>query len=544
MAAALALTLSGVALGVAPALASPVPHTASSAPCNASVTAGTGTVFGSFIVGATAGTTQVSFDCDTATGAALAAQVSLLAGVGSSAVMLASEADTAAIATFAPAASDTGCPAGTAGACSTATFAVPATFAAADAKASCPPTQAEENAGIFGCVVAVATAQDQPLAEYLMTYASQTSLPASPTIAATVSAGPAASTITVSDAAANSGFWWANAIQQSQALALGATPDTLPASCAVGYGDVPSPFLAVNFIAQGTSTGIAGSAAGVSISNACYDGTTLNAPVLSGTIPVPAALTDGTSYSVYLCELNLTPFPSNDASAAAHCGAAPPGESWIDATFSFTATAGTPQPALSVTSLSGMVGTPLTLATSGGAGSGAVSYVAVNGTATGCQVTGATLSASSPGTCVVTASKASDSADLGVSSTPATVSFTALPVEQLVTTHATLTGKSKTLGIKISCSGAPCSGTLTAKIKPVLFTRKSGHPSYPAVFNLGPTSYSIAAGATATVTLHLTSAFEKFLAGNPNRPVQHASIEITDNLGKKHNTIGRVSLLK
>lgn len=44
-----------------------------------------------------------------------------------------------------------------------------------------------------------------------------------------------------------------------------------------------------------------------------------------------------------------------------------------------------------------------TPATSGGSDTGAVSYVVTNGTATGCAVSGSTLTSSSVGTCFVTA---------------------------------------------------------------------------------------------------------------------------------------------
>lgn len=544
---ALLLSLSGLALGAASiAAAAPTPHVTPSPPCNATVSAGTGVVVGSFVVGVTAGTTQVTFDCDTASGAAIAAEASLFAGVGSTAVMLASEADTSALATFAPSATDTKCPAGTAGSCSTAIFAVPATFAASDTKAACPPTQDQINAGMFGCVLAVATAAQAPLAEYLLTYASQTTPPTAPTIAATVSAGPPSSTITVSDAAANTGFWWSNAIQLSQAVALGAAPMAPPTSCGAGagYGNVPSPFLEVNWFAAGSSTAIPGSAAGVTISNDCYNGAALFAPVLGGTISVPATLTLATAYTAYLCELNVTPYPSNDASATAHCGAAPAGTSWIDASFAFTATAGTPQPALSITSLSGTVGSSLTLATSGGAGSGAVTFNVVSGTAAGCSVTGGALSATAAGTCIVTATKASDSADLAVSSTPTTVSFAAapIPVVKLVSTRVALPNAAKVLTLKISCASGPCSGTLSVSARVTVKIRRGTiFVKKVETINFGSAAYHIT-GASGNVGVHLTASARSFLKTNPARPIS-ASVTVTDNLGKKHS-LGRVSLLK
>ena len=172
-------------------------------------------------------------------------------------------------------------------------------------------------------------------------------------------------------------------------------------------------------------------------------------------------------YTAYVCEADITSFPSNDPNAATDCGTPLPGTSgWIDASFSFTAAAGTPQAALSVTSATGTVGTSITLATTGGLGTGAVTFAAVGGTASGCAVTGGALSATSAGTCVVTATKASDSTYLAVNSTPTTITFAAPPppTVTLSTTKVTLTGKSKTLGVRISCAGSACSGNLTAKV--------------------------------------------------------------------------------
>src|SRR5664280_2704519 len=428
------------------------------APCNVKVSAGSGTVVGSLIVGITAGSTTVTVDCNASSSAAFAVEASMFGALGASSVVLASEADTNAVGAFAASTTDTGCPAGTAGSCELATFAVPSTFAASDAKAACPPTQAQINAGVYGCALAVATAAQAlvPGGEYLLTYASETTPPNAPSIATTTATGPPGGTLTISDAIGSSGYWSANAVQQFQALALGATPAAPPASCVSGgYGNVPAPFLNVNWFAAGSTTPIAGSAAGVTISNDCYDGSTLFAPVL-------ATLTVGTKYTMFLCELNTTPFPSNDPNATADCGTAPPGASWIDASLSFSAAAGTAQAALTLTSASGTLGTPLTLATGGGSGTGVLSYVAANGTAAGCTITGGTLTASSAGTCSVVASKAADSTYFAVSSTPTTVSLAGLPAVKLVTSRAALSKSAKALPIKISCSGAPCNGTLTA----------------------------------------------------------------------------------
>ncbi|NBO78768.1 MAG: hypothetical protein EBV27_03890, partial [Actinobacteria bacterium] len=78
---------------------------------------------------------------------------------------------------------------------------------------------------------------------------------------------------------------------------------------------------------------------------------------------------------------------------------------------------------LTVTSVSGTYGTSLNLTSSGGSGTGNVTYTASTGTASSCTVSGTTLTAGSGGTCFVTASKATDTNYLVKSSNPTTVSF-------------------------------------------------------------------------------------------------------------------------
>ena len=85
------------------------------------------------------------------------------------------------------------------------------------------------------------------------------------------------------------------------------------------------------------------------------------------------------------------------------------------------------QAALAVTSTSGTFGSGLTLTTSGGSGTGAVSYSVVDATASGCSVTAGVLSVSSAGTCLATATKAADGGYNAVSSPSTTVAFAKAP---------------------------------------------------------------------------------------------------------------------
>ena len=100
----------------------------------------------------------------------------------------------------------------------------------------------------------------------------------------------------------------------------------------------------------------------------------------------------------------------------------------VDVTYVATPTPPlfSPQAALAITT----TGAPfngtafaLTLATSGGSGTGAVTYTVTSGTASGCSVSGATLTSNSAGSCVVTATKASSAEYLPISSPATTVTF-------------------------------------------------------------------------------------------------------------------------
>ncbi len=93
---------------------------------------------------------------------------------------------------------------------------------------------------------------------------------------------------------------------------------------------------------------------------------------------------------------------------------------------------GQPQTTLVVTSVNATYGRTYALHTSGGSGTGATTYVAANGTASGCSLSGATLKSSSTGTCIVTATKVADSTYATTTSVAATVTFAKLPIPHAV----------------------------------------------------------------------------------------------------------------
>jgi len=112
----------------------------------------------------------------------------------------------------------------------------------------------------------------------------------------------------------------------------------------------------------------------------------------------------------------------------------------VSAPLTFTFTQAT-QAALSMTSaLNGTLGTPLTLSSSGGTGTGAVTYSALG---TGCSLSGSTLNASIATSCTVSATNPGDTYYAAITSAPVSINFglilLAAPSITAVTTNQTTT---------------------------------------------------------------------------------------------------------
>jgi len=112
-------------------------------------------------------------------------------------------------------------------------------------------------------------------------------------------------------------------------------------------------------------------------------------------------------------------------------------------TAAATTTVGTAQAALSITSLKGLVGTPLAIKTSGGTGAGAVTLTTTSGTA-GCSVSGGAVKAARAGTCLVTATKAGTTTYIAVSSAATTVTFV-LPFKVTRVAGSIFVGRTQTI---------------------------------------------------------------------------------------------------
>jgi len=117
------------------------------------------------------------------------------------------------------------------------------------------------------------------------------------------------------------------------------------------------------------------------------------------------------------------------------------------------------QASLALSSTSGTYGTALTLAATGGSGGGALSYAVTAAGTAGCSISSSNLlSATTPGTCTVTATRAASTNYLVESSTATTVTFARQT--QAALNVSSVTGDIFT-GIIVSSSGGSGTGAVT-----------------------------------------------------------------------------------
>ena len=143
---------------------------------------------------------------------------------------------------------------------------------------------------------------------------------------------------------------------------------------------------------------------------------------------------------------------------------------------------GADQTTLSISTTSATYGTNLTLSTSGGLGSGAVTYQKVSGN---CTVSGSTLTPSASGSCVVTATKASDTNYSSTTSANTTVSIAKASNTISFTDPGTKTWSASTFTVSVSATSGD-SPTVTS--------------STTAVCTVSGTTVTMVASGTCTLT--------------------------------------------
>ena len=167
----------------------------------------------------------------------------------------------------------------------------------------------------------------------------------------------------------------------------------------------------------------------------------------------------------------------------------------------------------------------LNLATSGGSGTGSLSYAVTNGTASGCSVLSATLTATSSGTCLVTATKAADVDYNSASSVQTTVTFSKAAQATLVvsTTSASYNGSAYSLVLATtggsgtgSVSYAVAAGTASGcTVTTGTLSATSSGTCLVTATQASDTNYNAASSVQTTVTFSKASQTITWTAPGP-----------------------------
>jgi hypothetical protein len=180
-------------------------------------------------------------------------------------------------------------------------------------------------------------------------------------------------------------------------------------------------------------------------------------PGATGTVNFEDSANDVTFASIAGCTAQVV-----SVSYVATCATAvlPTGVNYLEGVFSgnltYAPSTSTPiiynvsaatQTPITVTPIAGLVGTPLVLVANGGSGTGAVTFSAVDGTATGCVIIGTSLKVTTAGTCLVTATKAADANHVAASSVATTVTFVNPIPKAIRVIGAPYVGKTTTVSI-------------------------------------------------------------------------------------------------
>jgi hypothetical protein len=186
---------------------------------------------------------------------------------------------------------------------------------------------------------------------------------------------------------------------------------------AVAPNDASAPNIATS-VSPSTQT-VTGTPGVAITSTSVLTATGLNGTVSFSSGTLPAGLTLNTSTGV----VSGTPTATSTSTVTITATGSSSGTATSSMIFSIK----NAQAPLVLSSTQGTQGTPLALSVTGGSGTGNVTYTVANGTASGCTISGGNLSASTPGTCLVTATKAADSSFTAIASSQTAVTFIGRP---------------------------------------------------------------------------------------------------------------------
>lgn len=292
--------------------------------------------------------------------------------------------------------------------------------------------------------------------------------PPAPLTSVTPNSGPATGgnpvTITGTGFAADSTVWFGGVAASASFISETEIFATSPASTALGAVavTVASPSGNSSLARAFTYTAVAQdplSVSNVTTAAATTSAITLTAAGGSGSGAVTFAAT-GDGCSVSGTKLTATKTTTCTVTATKAASGIYTAVRSAPQEFSFTFT-GKVQAALKITTSTRAVpaSRTLTLKTSGGSGSGAVSYE-LAGAQQHCRITGAKLSVTAPGKCTVVAVKAGDGTYLEAKSAAVTFAFNGVAQSRLTISNSSKTGKVGT-AITLTTRGGSGSGAVT-----------------------------------------------------------------------------------
>jgi serine protease len=263
-------------------------------------------------------------------------------------------------------------------------------------------------------------------------------------------------------------------------------------------------------------SGIAGNAisSSSSLTGSGFSGT-ISYAVTGGSLPSGLTLNSSTGV------ISGTPTTGSSSTVTITGTGSTSGSATTSVTFAIKSN----QSTLSVASISGDYGSALALTTSGGSGTGSVTYSATTGTASSCTISGSNLTAGSAGTCLVTATKAADTNYNSASSVSTTVTFSATTAG--APTIASITAGTQSLSVSftapISTGGASIANYKYSTDNGVTFTAFS-----PAQTTSPLTISGLTGGTTYSVQIQAVNAAgdgtaSNTITGTPDSPAPSSS---------------------
>jgi hypothetical protein len=260
----------------------------------------------------------------------------------------------------------------------------------------------------------------------------------------------------------------------------------------------------------------------------------------SGSGSVTFALVSAGSAGCSLSGAVLTPTSSGTCTVSATKAASGTYGSATTGTVTITVSKLT-QSALTFTATATMFGTNLTLSTSGGSGTGSVTYSLTSAGSAGCSLSGAVLSTSSVGSCTVSATKASDSTYN--SATTGTVSITVTAVPTTTTTTTTTVAPALEIVVNAPVSNAGQSAQPT--IAPASITTTTSTPKSISVVatttTLPVTTTSVAPAAPSIAPVAPGAAAITVGDKTETAKVERANNQVTVTAGELSATLGSLN---